>query len=177
MRRRLERSLGLVLLALPLSIGCATPPTLYDWGIYESLLWEGYRADHGDADPATQLARLEEDVQRIVTSGARVPPGVHAHIGFLRYATGDPVAGREHFLEERELFPESAVFIDGVLARMKAREEMPAAPAVLAEPEAPETADGSSDAPLSSAQEPAPVDEANVERPVGKNTAEEDGDQ
>ena len=110
---------GWVLLGLAFSLACQTPLPLYDWGIYEPLLWEGYRAESEDADPASQLARLEEDVQRIVASGGRVPPGVYAHLGFLQFSTGDAAAAREHFLEERELFPESAVFIDGVLARME----------------------------------------------------------
>ncbi len=126
MTRRAWLAFGLMLFALPLALGCTPPPPLYDWGIYEQILWEGYKADHGDFDPTEQLARLDEDVQRIVGSGARVPPGVHAHLGFLRYSTGDLVAAREHFLEERELFPESAVFIDGLLARMEGSGPLPA---------------------------------------------------
>ena len=126
MTRRPWPAFGSMLFALPLALGCAGPPPLYDWGIYEPLLWEGYKTDHGDVDPAEQLARLDQDVQRIVGSGGRVPPGVHAHLGFLRYSTGDLVAAREHFLEERELFPESAVFIDGLLARMEGSGPLPA---------------------------------------------------
>ena len=127
--------------ALPFALGCAAPP-IYDWGIYEQLLWESYKTDHGDIDPAEQLARLDEDVQRIVGSGGRVPPGVHAHLGFLRYATGDLVAAREHFLEERQLFPESAVFIDGLVARMEGSGPLPLVPGGFPEPE-PSGEDGS----------------------------------
>ena len=119
---------ALLALLAALTAGCLGPPPLYDWGIYEEVLWEGYRPESGGGDPASQLARLEEDVERIVASGKRVPPGVHAHIGFLRFATGDPAAAREHFLKERELFPESAVFMDGVLARLEGPRELPAPP-------------------------------------------------
>lgn len=146
MTRNAWPALGLVL-ALPFAAGCAKPPPLYDWGIYEQLLWESYKADHGDVDPAGQLARLEEDVQRIVGTGGRVPPGVHAHLGFLRYATGDLVAAREHFLEERELFPESAVFMEGLVARLEGGGPVPVVPAGIPEPEAPETEGSPPDAP------------------------------
>lgn len=135
MTRRPWPGFGLLFFALTLSPGCTTPAPLYDWGVYEQLLWESYRADHGDVDPASQSTRLEEDVQRIVGSGAHVPPGVHAHIGFLRYSTGDLAAAREHFVEERDLFPESAVFINGVLARMEGSGTLPAVPAGILEPE------------------------------------------
>lgn len=134
MTRKPWPALGLMFFALPFALGCVAPP-LYDWGIYEQLLWEGYKADHGDIDPAEQLARLDEDVQRIVGSGGRVPPGVHAHLGFLRYATGDLDAAREHFFEERELFPESTVFIDGVVARMEGSKPPAVVPVVIPEPE------------------------------------------
>jgi hypothetical protein len=131
-----------------LSAGCKGPPPLYDWGVYEEILWEAYR---GESDPTSQLARLEADVERIDASGGRVPPGVHAHIGFLRFATGDRQAAREHFLRERELFPESTVFLNGVLARLEDSSERPAAP-----PGAP---------PAPSAEEPGDsrADEMNVE--------------
>lgn len=106
---------------------CAGPAPLYSWGRYESILWEGYQAQ---GDPATHVTQLEEDVQKALAEGKRVPPGVHAHIGFLRFASGDLPAAREHFLKERELFPESAVFIDGVLERMQGGEGLPEPPAV-----------------------------------------------
>lgn len=122
MTRRSWLAFGWMLLAL----GCAGPPPLYDWGIYEELLWEGYKTDQGGGDPAEQLARLDLDVQRIVGSGGRVPPGVHAHLGFLRFSMGDLAAAREHFLEERDLFPESSVFINGLLARMEGSGPVPA---------------------------------------------------
>jgi len=146
MTRRPWPGFALLFFALTLALGCQTPTPLYDWGIYEQLLWESYRAEYGDVDPADQLARLEEDVQRIVASGTRVPPGVHAHIGFLRYSTGDLAAAREHFVEERDLFPESAVFMDGVLARMARRGAPPAVPAGIPEPESSEADENPPDA-------------------------------
>ena len=100
--------------------GCASPPetAMYRWGVYEDLMHLSY-AEPGEADPVTQAQRLGEDIARTRAEGKRVPPGVHAHLGFLHYTLGDRVSARAHFVRERELFPESATFIDGILSRMK----------------------------------------------------------
>ena len=101
--------------------GCASPETTaYRWGIYEDLVYLSY-AEPGEADPITQAQRLGEDIARTRAEGKRVPPGVHAHLGFLHYSSGDWESARAHFIRERELFPESATFIDGLLSRMEGK--------------------------------------------------------
>jgi hypothetical protein len=116
-----RRTLGhglLVLLALATGAGCAGTPSLYRWGIYEDLLYESYK-NPGGADPVTDAARLAEDIARTDAEGLAVPPGVHAHLGYLYASQGDLGLARAHFERERELYPESTVFIDGILARME----------------------------------------------------------
>jgi hypothetical protein len=98
--------------------GCAAAPQpLYRWGVYEDVVYETY-AETG-ADPGTQIAMLTEDIVRTQAEGKRVPPGVHAHLGFLYAAQGQPDLAAQQFAIEKDLFPESSVFIDGLLARMK----------------------------------------------------------
>ncbi len=94
---------------------CVKP--LYSWGRYEDLIFEMY-IKPGVADPVTQTAKLREDIEKASAEGKAVPPGVHAHLAYLYYQQGDLGAMREEFLLERTLFPESAVFIDGVLERL-----------------------------------------------------------
>jgi len=103
--------------------GCGGGGPLYRWGHYEGVLYDTY-AHPGKADPATQIARLSEDVQRAQAEGERVPPGVHAHLGYMYYLQGNAEAAARELQTEKELFPESAVFIDRLLARLAA----PAAP-------------------------------------------------
>ena len=137
MRRvRVEGRLVALVCLGAFAAACAGPQPLYSWGRYEHILWEGYQAQ---GDPTTHVTLLEEDVQKATAEDKRVPPGVHAHIGFLRFAGGDLPAAREHFLKERELFPESALFIDGVLERMQGREGLPELPEV---PEVPPATEG-----------------------------------
>lgn len=118
-RARAARLLAAALLPLLGLSACAQQKkTLYDWGRYEQLLYEMYTKP-GKADPATQIAKLTEDVERIKAEGGRVAPGVHAHLGYLYYTQGQPALALEAFTIEKQLFPESAVFINGMLVRMR----------------------------------------------------------
>jgi hypothetical protein len=98
--------------------GCAakTEP-LYRWGNYETLVYEMH-ANPGGVDTTTGIALLREDIERTSLDGKRVPPGVHAHLGFLYYSEGRLDSAREQFEIESRLFPESKIFMDGILERM-----------------------------------------------------------
>ncbi len=98
--------------------GCAPRQgALYRWGSYEELVYDMY-ARPGKADPGTQIAKLTEDIERAQAEGTRVPPGVHAHLGYLYATQGQTDLAAAAFTTEKQLFPESAVFVDGILARM-----------------------------------------------------------
>ena len=118
--RLTARLAALAALLLASGVGCATPTPIYRWGVYENLIYNMY-ANPGEADPSTQIAQLTEDIARTHAEGQRVPPGVHAHLGFLYYTQGQVDLAYEEFSTEKELFPESTTFIDGLLARMQAQ--------------------------------------------------------
>jgi len=102
-----------------LSLGCAPQqPLIYRWGVYEDLVYEMY-AKPGSADPGTQVAKLSEDITRTQAEGKRVPPGVHAHLGYMYYLQGNKGAAYQEFTTERELFPESATFVNGIQQRLR----------------------------------------------------------
>jgi hypothetical protein len=104
--------------AMLLASGCAArQPEIYRWGIYEDVVYDMY-VRPGAADPYTQIVKLSEDIERTHAEGKRVPPGVHAHLGYMYYLSGDTAAAVEQFMAERELFPESVTFIDGILQRL-----------------------------------------------------------
>jgi hypothetical protein len=115
---RRHAALAAVATAALLGAGCAGKPELYRWGVYEDLVYAMY-ATPGKADPVTQVARLSEDVARTEAEGKRVPPGVHAHLGYMYFLAGNSGAAYEEFVTEREKFPESAIFIDGMLQRLR----------------------------------------------------------
>ena len=108
--------------------GCATPPQEhYHWGTYEALLLAMY-VEPGSADPFMQIEQLTVDIQQAENSGKPVPPGLYAHLGMMYALNGDASQAEAAFYKERDLFPESEVLIDGMMARSLARGENSNAP-------------------------------------------------
>lgn len=104
-------------LALLSLTGCAQQKPLYSWGSYEQLIYDMY-VEPGSVDSVTQVAKLTADISRAEAEGSRIPPGIHAHLGYLYYGQGSIDLAIEEFHTEKQLYPESTVFIDGILARM-----------------------------------------------------------
>ncbi|HYC00555.1 MAG TPA: DUF4810 domain-containing protein [Candidatus Limnocylindrales bacterium] len=113
--RRLRTAL-LMLLAGAATSACQ-PQAMYRWGGYEDVLYRSLARPDG-SDTATHCAKLAADVQRTLAEGKRVPPGVHAHLGYLYYLEGSVDEARRQFDAERTAYPESAVFVDGLMARL-----------------------------------------------------------
>jgi hypothetical protein len=107
-----------LLIATVLATGCGPGP-LYHWGHYEPLVYEMY-AHPGKAEPAEQIDKLTEDIATAQSKGRPVPPGVHAHLGYMYLQQGNARAAEEQFEIEKQLFPESTVFMDRLLAQMAA---------------------------------------------------------
>jgi hypothetical protein len=105
-------ALGLVALLT----GCAAPG-LYSWGHYEAVVYATY-AKPGAVPPERQIELLEQDYQKARSENKPVPPGFHAHLGYLYYQLGRLEEARREFETEKARFPESVVFIDRLLARL-----------------------------------------------------------
>jgi len=97
--------------------GCAAP-TLYTWGHYEELIYVSYAAP-GKVSPEMQVAKLEEDYQKARSANKRMPPGWHANLGYLYFQLGKSDQAHQEFLTEKAEFPESAVFMDRLLANLQ----------------------------------------------------------
>lgn len=107
------------LLASAAMAGCVhAPPTLYQWGSYEDQVY-AMCTDGGKVPLESQLQNLEEDYQHIRASKGAVPPGFHAHLGYLYFQTGKADQALQSFETEKSLFPESTVFMDHLIARIK----------------------------------------------------------
>ncbi len=101
-----------------LSTGCSSGGPIYQWGSYEQLLYDMYE-NPGKAAPGRQIEALNRDIERATAKGKRIAPGVHGHLGYLYFAQGRVDAAAQEFALEKELFPESSHFVDGILERMK----------------------------------------------------------
>lgn len=107
-----------VFLSLTTLTGCATQKTLYSWGQYEEVLYSSY-AKPGQTPLEKQIEMLEQDYQKARSKQQPVPPGWHAHLGFLYYGVGKLDKAKQEFESEKAAFPESAILIDRLLTRLK----------------------------------------------------------
>ncbi len=104
--------LGSALLA-----GCATPKTLYQWERYQPQVYEYFNGQ--GKGPDAQILALEEDLQKIRAKGNMPPPGYHAHLGLLYSQIGKDDRLVTELLAEKELYPESAAYMDFLLKKRK----------------------------------------------------------
>jgi hypothetical protein len=112
MRNILALSAGLLL------AGCAAPQSRYEWGSYEEVVYASYLS-HADVPAEKQLELLEKDYQLARSANKPMPPGWHAHLGYLYYELGKADQARQELMTEKAEFPESAVFVDRLLANVK----------------------------------------------------------
>ncbi|MCJ0976048.1 DUF4810 domain-containing protein [Pseudomonas sp. PS1] len=99
------------LLATLLLTGCAgnqTPP-LYYWDGYQQQVYEHFKHETG---PQEQIAALEASLQKARSEDRSPPPGFHAHLGMLYAEIGKADQVRQQFETEKNLFPESAAYMD-----------------------------------------------------------------
>lgn len=108
----------LVLIVATMLAGCAGKPLLYQWGSYEEQVYAMY-SDTGRVPIEEQLQDLESDYQKARAADKPVPPGYHAHVGYLYFQMGKVDQALQSFETEKTLFPESAVYMDRLIARIK----------------------------------------------------------
>lgn len=112
----LRLALGVALLLGTLA-SCQQGRGIYHWGPYETSVWNVTHAD-GAADIDAEIAAFGEVIEKARLTDTPVAPGMHAHLGLLYSMKGQLDAARAAFESERELYPESAAFIDGLIERM-----------------------------------------------------------
>lgn len=112
---RLAIGIGVSLLAL---CACESTKTLYHWGRYEESVYKLLENPDGTNVPE-EIRSLSGEVERDLAEGRRAAPGVHAYLGYLYYISGNPDSAKMEFEAEKAAYPESTVFIDGVIRRMK----------------------------------------------------------
>lgn len=111
-----------LLLLVPL-VGCGG-------GRHGLYLWSGYEesvrhmsSPEGELDVDADIERMVSLVERSRERGVPPAPGIHAHLGYLYSLRGDLDNALAAFESEKELYPESRVFVDGLEARLRAGHE------------------------------------------------------
>jgi hypothetical protein len=106
-----------VLVLAALGAGCAAQETRYAWGAYEDLIYVVH-AKPGALTPEAQVEQLEKDRETARAKNKPLPPGWHAHLGYVYYQMGRADLAQQELLAERAAFPESAVLVEHLLANL-----------------------------------------------------------
>lgn len=114
--RHALKSVALLVSAMAL-VGCATKTSLYNWGPYENQVYAHFKNE----SPEGQILILEKHAQETQTHGKQLPPGFRAHLGLLYSKVGREGDFVIALQQEKAAFPESAVYIDRLLANTKSK--------------------------------------------------------
>lgn len=111
----------LVRLALAASLavlgGCATKPVpLYMWESFPKQQYDVLM--HAGASPEEQIHAMELHANKARSQNASLPPGFRAHLGMLHLNVGNAQRAKELFESEKSAFPESAPYMDRLLAKL-----------------------------------------------------------
>jgi hypothetical protein len=98
--------------------GCAQPvKPLYHWDGYQRQIYEHLKGEV--QDPAAQLQQLQTFSDRAKAAGNALPPGFRAHVALVQLKLGRDGEAMQMLTAEKSAFPESAPYMDFLLARMK----------------------------------------------------------
>jgi hypothetical protein len=105
-------------LAAGLGACAQAPKPLYQWEGYQRHVYEFLKGESPGADE--QLTQMQALAEKARGRDAALPPGFRAHLGLLQLQSGRVDEARESFNAEKTAFPESAHYMDFLLARMNA---------------------------------------------------------
>lgn len=107
---------ALIIVVAVLLVSCAPKiKPLYYWGDYEET---SYKIVKGNEENDVQkfmkaLQDVSEHPEK--SSSGKIPPGVCADFAFFLMKQGKVGEGKLWLIREKELYPESAVFVDKIL--------------------------------------------------------------
>lgn len=111
------RTLVMPLAAL-LLCACQSNPSLYQWGGYEPMLYQGYK------DPANMevmKAKLQDHIAAMEKSNQKVAPGLYAELGTLYLQGGAQDKAIALYERERDTWPESRGLMTAMIQNLERR--------------------------------------------------------
>lgn len=109
-----------LLLVWQLLSACVTRQDQYYWGDYENMVHGSFETKDG-TEPEAQVQRLSLQIQEAEGKGKAVPPGLYAHLGYMKHLTGDDPGAVEALTVEKTLYPSATIFVDRLIASLKGK--------------------------------------------------------
>lgn len=94
-----------------LCAGCGSRQQQYEWCDYSESCYAMAKNDCEETQ-VRHKAELERIVEVAAKKNLSVPPGIYAEYGFLLFKSGKPKDALGWYEKERQLYPESGVFMD-----------------------------------------------------------------
>ena len=107
---------AVALIVLVLS-GCAVQPK-YNWGNYDSMLYDGYKDPKKMED---MKLGLESYIAEMDKSGNKVAPGLFAELGTLYLQSGSSDKAVQMYARERDAWPESKGLMTAMISNIERR--------------------------------------------------------
>jgi hypothetical protein len=96
--------------------GCATVTEAgYYWGNYSKTLY-AYSKAPSDETLTAHKTELERIIEESNKRNLKVPPGIHAELGYLEALRGQDALAKAHYENEIQLYPESRVFLERLMS-------------------------------------------------------------
>jgi len=113
----MKKALSALVAAVIVLSGCAATVTEagYYWGGYADTLF-AYSKDPSDKNLDKHVAELEEIIEKSQELDLKVPPGVHAELGYIDARRGNDSTAMGHYEAEMSLYPESRLFLERLTA-------------------------------------------------------------
>ncbi len=103
--------------------GCSSQPKpLYNYGNYSESYYQSKK--ELTAESALQLQKsIEYAIENSTKSrSGRVPPGMYANLGYIYLKGGKTDKAVESFKKEKEIYPESAHFMNRMIKKIEVAE-------------------------------------------------------
>jgi hypothetical protein len=102
---------GFILLLAVFLAGCAAPQKMYYWGDYSKTLYQLKKHPSEQSGLVHQQA-LENIIVESGKNNLRIPPGVHAELGYIYFHQNRKEMAIQNFEMEKQLYPESALLME-----------------------------------------------------------------
>jgi hypothetical protein len=99
-------------------VACAPQTTLYNWGKYQEASYS-YVKTNTDEDLEKLLKEYQYIIDNQKAGRKTIPPGIYADYGYLLVMQGKTQEGIALMKMEIALYPESAIFIEGIIKRLE----------------------------------------------------------